>query len=106
MQRTMIIWLATAATLGAAPAAAQNATVEANTVAANNVVVGDATNMAAPVNGVAPAPAPAPAPATTATPPTTGDEGYVTGHKSGGFPWGLIGLVGLVGLLGRRRRTE
>lgn len=96
------------AALGAAPAMAQNTTVVANTVTAENVVAADPANMTAtaPANGMTAAPE---TPRTTdpaAEPPTTGDRGFVTGKREHGFPWGIIGLVGLVGLLGRRRRTD
>jgi hypothetical protein len=95
MRSTTILLVAAA--LGAAPAAAQNTTNDANTVAIGNEVVAD-PNMTAtmPVNDVTTVPL---------EPPATVEEQdvEVTTERRGGFPWGLIGLIGLVGLLGRAR---
>ena len=109
--RSTAMWLVAAA-LAAAPAAAQN-TMEANAVDANvaNVTATAPVpdNAAVPANDMT-APAPPATGVTTAppgTPPTAGDDAYVTGDRDrGGFPWGLVGLVGLVGLLGRRRSSD
>jgi MYXO-CTERM domain-containing protein len=100
------IFLAAAA-LVAAPAAAQNAIVNANTITANEVVVADPANMTtgAPVNGLTAGPGTPPPTDMAATPPTMGDEGYVTAERDS-FPWGLLGALGLLGLLGRKRRRD
>lgn len=105
MRSTTILLLA--ASLGAAPAAAQNTTVEANTITANNIVAADPANMAgtAPVNGLAADPGAATTTGTT-PPPVAGETGQRRGDRNHGFPWGLIGILGLVGLLGRRRRES
>ena len=98
MMRKIFV-LAMAASLGAAPAVAQNET------ATGNVVDVNATNMAVPAdnelmaaNNMVAVPPPAQVTTETAVPPAPEPR------RERGFPWGIIGLVGLVGLLGRRRR--
>ena len=94
------IVLVLAATLAAAPAAAQNEVMD-------NAVDANASNMAMPaengtkaVNDMAALP---PEPITTET--TEPAPAPAPAERSGGgFPWGVIGLVGLVGLMGRKRR--
>ena len=103
MRRTIILIAALA--LGAAPAAAQNETVDANAdVATMNAAD---TNAAAPdANGLVAAPGTENLAVTTA--PAPADTAAVAPApapaRERGFPWGVIGLVGLIGLLGRRRR--
>ena len=98
MRSTTILLAAVA--LGAAPAAAQNSTVDANAVAVNNEVAADPNLTAnAPIDNLAAAPPPE----SLGPPPAVEQEDQAPADRDGGFPWGLIGLVGLVGLLGRAR---
>ena len=99
MRSTTILLAAVA--LGAAPAAAQNSTVDANAVAVNNEVAADPNLTApAPIDNLAAAP---PLPGSMEPPTTVEQEDQAPADRDRGFPWGLIGLVGLVGLLGRAR---
>ena len=89
-----------AASLAAAPAAAQNEIVADNAVDAN-VAVMPVDNTAMAANDMAALPPP---PETVTTDTTTEPVAAPERRSSRGFPWGAIGLVGLIGLLGRKRR--
>lgn len=113
--RMKTILVIAAATLVAAPAAAQN-TSPANTTDMTSATTvnttgatttGDVGNAAAPA-GAATTPGAQPATVTTQTNTAveTGNGPPTEPKEKKGFPWGVIGLLGLLGFIPRTRRRN